>query len=470
VLCWAFFSNFIGASGISALAYALYTLLKILQQTLCLVICYPETTNKNRLKMSISMKTKWLRPLISLLAIPVILGVNLPVAAQAKKDWVIVIDPGHGGTDPGAVGGGIKEKDITLAIALKLGKQLAALEHTKVFYTRDSDVTVELYKRPQKANELKADLFISIHCNSVESTKPYGAETWVMGLHKSKSNLEVAKAENAVILLEPDYKTKYDGFDPNSPEGEIIFSLYQNAFLDQSVEVASLVQKELKTNAQRFDRGVKQAGFLVLWKINMPGILVEAGFLSNENERTYLKSDAGQTTIATSIYNAVTHYRQKVDGTKAKPIAISGIDTQPKPTEENPKVSPNPSPDTPEKPIKPEDQKPAQTTPAKQTPVVSDPKPQTIQTSPPELYFSVQFLSTSKKREPNDPAFSGLKEVHVYAPDGTYRYVSGYFKTVEQAIHHKNEMQKAAFPDAFVVAFHHGKRISLTEANQLLKK
>lgn len=416
------------------------------------------------------MKTNWLRPFISLLAIPIILGTIQHVAAQAKKDWVIVIDPGHGGTDPGAVGGGIKEKDITLAIALKLGKQLAALEHTKVFYTRDTDVTVELYKRPQKANELKADLFISIHCNSVESTKPYGAETWVMGLHKSKSNLEVAKAENAVILLEPDYKIKYEGFDPNSPEGEIIFSLYQNAFLDQSVEVASLVQKELKINAQRFDRGVKQAGFLVLWKINMPGILVEAGFLSNENERTYLKSDAGQATIATSIYNAVTLYRQKVDGTVAKPIAVPGNESQPKITEDKPIVVTKPTETVPEKSAKPEDQKPAQNTPEKQTPVDSGQKTQPTQTTIPELYFSVQFLSTSKKRETNDPAFSGLKEVHVYAPDGTYRYVSGYFKTVDQAINHKNEMQKAAFPDAFVVAFYHGKRISLTEANQLQKK
>jgi N-acetylmuramoyl-L-alanine amidase len=233
-----------------------------------------------------------------------------------KKTWVIVIDPGHGGNDPGAVYGNVKEKDITLAIALKLGKQLSALENTKVYYTRDKDETLELYKRPQKANELKADLFISIHCNAVESPKPYGAETWVMGLHRSKANLEVARAENAVILLEEDYKTKYDGFDPNSPEADIIFSLYQNAHLDQSVEVASLVQKELKTNAQRFDRGIKQAGFLVLWKINMPGILVEAGFISNENERKYLASDAGKNAVATSVYNAIVAYREKIDGTK----------------------------------------------------------------------------------------------------------------------------------------------------------
>lgn len=391
------------------------------------------------------------------------------VNAPRKKEWIIVIDPGHGGKDPGAVYGNVKEKDITLAIALKLGKQLSAIENTKVYYTRDKDEAVDLFKRPQKANDLKADLFISIHCNAVESTKPYGAETWVMGLHRSKANLEVARAENAAILLEEDYKTKYDGFDPNSPEADIIFSLYQNAYLEQSVEIASLVQKELRTTAQRFDRGVKQAGFLVLWKINMPGILVEAGFLSNENERKYLSSDAGQNAVATSVYNAVVAYREKIDG--AKVVIKTGQEAKPEPAKPaTPSVTPDP----------PKEQKPVTEIQTQETPK-TEPVTKPVQTAEPKkqdppkqqpstLYYSVQFLNTARKRELNDPSFAGLKEVQEYFQDGSFRYISGVFNTVEEAIQHKNDMQKTGFPDAFVVAFNQGKRISLTEAAKVQVK
>ncbi len=386
------------------------------------------------------------------------------VFSQSKKEWIIVIDPGHGGNDPGAIAGTYKEKDITLAIALKLGRQLAALEKTKVIYTRNIDTTVALYKRPQKANEYKADLFISIHCNSVESSKPYGAETWVMGLHRSKANLEVARAENSVILLEDDYKIRYDGFDPNSPEADIIFSLYQNAYLEQSVDIATILQKELRLNSQRFDRGVKQAGFLVLYKINMPGILVEAGFISNENERKFLTSDAGQNSISISMYNAVVKYREKIEGTK---VAVSTSDRS-SDTKQQPKTT-----DTTETRQTPNDlkadNKKGATNQTNNKPVETI-RQDTPAVSSDELYYSVQFLTTAKKRELNDPAFANLKDVHVYSQDGSYKYVSGYFKSVDQAIELKNEMQKGAFPDAFVVAFHKGKRITLSEAAQLLKK
>jgi N-acetylmuramoyl-L-alanine amidase len=432
--------------------------------------------------------------LLPIMLLYVIIATPHPLAGQVKKEWVIVIDPGHGGTDPGAVGGNVKEKDITLAIALKLGKQLTAIENTKVVYTRDKDETVELYKRPKKANECKADLFISIHCNSVESSKPYGAETWVMGLHKSKANLEVARTENAVILLEADYETRYDGFDPNSPEAEIIFSLYQNAHLDQSVEFASMVQKEMRTIAQRFDRGVKQAGFLVLFKTNMPGILVEAGFISNENERNYLTSDAGQKAIATSIYNAVINYREKVDGVKPKiktELQVEEKKTEPKPSD--PKTSDNKVIES-----KPNDQKaqspndnPQQSgitqesnsssTQNKPKDPEPNPKPRESQqpaqtnapshiTAPPETYFSVQFLSASKPKNLNDPAFAGIRDVHMYQQDGTYRYVAGYFSALNHAAAYKNELVKGIYKDAFIVAFHKGKRVTTAEAQEMLKK
>ncbi len=374
------------------------------------------------------------------------------VHAQQKSEFVVVIDPGHGGTDPGAIGGNIKEKDITLAIALKLGRQLSTIENTRVIYTRETDVNVPLYKRAQIANDNKADLFISIHCNSVNSSRPYGAETWVMGLHRSKANLEVARKENSVILLEDDYETRYEGFDPNSPEAEIIFSLYQNAYLDQSVEVASLIQQELRTTAQRFDRGVKQAGFLVLWRINMPGILVEAGFLSNENERKYLTSDAGQNSIATSIFQAILQYRERIEG--RRPNVIAQIDTVKK---------------TPVKPAGSDNKPPAPQPNISTThaikPASESPQPPPQETNKtPNLYYSVQFLSTSLQRDLNDPVFQGMAQVHSYTTNGLHRYVSGVFNTLEEAVQHKNQLQQGVFQDAFVVAFYKGERISLSEA------
>lgn len=390
-------------------------------------------------------------------------------STPATKTWTIVIDPGHGGADPGAVNGTVKEKDINLAIALKLGKLLKGIEHTKVIYTRETDVAVDLYKRPQIANDQKADLFISIHCNSSESAKPYGAETFVMGLHKSKANLDVARKENAVILLEENYNQKYQGFDPNSPESEIIFSLYQNAFLDQSVNLASLIQKEFRINAQRFDRGVKQAGFLVLYKTNMPGILVEAGFLSNENECKYLSSDAGKTAIANAIFNAVLNYREKIDGVRPQPLksdpAKKAVETQTSGQSQNPVTPPDPvitkkDPDTLQTPKT-----------VVQEPVVQEKKTVTsavAPSTPPDTYFSVQFLTSRTILKPTDPALKGISAVHFYEVDGTYRYVSGYFTTQADAVRHKNTFAEGAYKDAFIVAFHKGKRISVTEANTLL--
>ena len=198
---------------------------------------------------------------------------------------LVVIDAGHGGHDPGAVGLISKEKDIVLSLALRLGKMIESnFSDVKVVYTRKTDEFVELYRRAEIANEIHADLFISLHINSNDSPVPYGFETYVMGLHKSQANLEVAKKENAAILLEDNYKASYDGFDPNSPEASIIFSLYQNAFLDQSLDLSMRIQQQFTKRIKSKDKGVKQAGFLVLYKTAMPAILIESGFLSNPKE------------------------------------------------------------------------------------------------------------------------------------------------------------------------------------------
>lgn len=231
------------------------------------------------------------------------------------KIRVVVIDAGHGGKDPGAISGGLKEKDVTLAVAKQLGAFIKeAYPDIKVYYTRTSDTFIELGERSNVANRNKADLFISIHCNHSSNASAKGSETYVMGPHKNDGNLEVAKRENESVLLEDNYLQQYEGFDPNSPEGHIIFSFYQNAFIDQSINFASHIESELsKRKKVNKSRGVKQAGFLVLWRTTMPSVLIESGFLTNPDERTYLKGADGQKELATSIFNAFKNYKKDVE-------------------------------------------------------------------------------------------------------------------------------------------------------------
>jgi N-acetylmuramoyl-L-alanine amidase len=229
----------------------------------------------------------------------------------------IVIDAGHGGLDPGCNGANeIWEKAVTLSIALKLGKFLEdSLKDVQVLYTRKTDKFVELWERPNMANKNKADLFISIHCNSNTNVTAAGSETYFMGLHKTQGNLDVAKRENASIKYEANYQSneKYGGFDPNSPEGHIIFSLVQNAFIQQSLRFSTLVENNTVKLSKIKSRGVKQAGFLVLWQTAMPSVLVETGFLTNASDRSYLKTDDGQKNIAKGIYYAIKSYKREIE-------------------------------------------------------------------------------------------------------------------------------------------------------------
>ncbi|RYD81978.1 MAG: N-acetylmuramoyl-L-alanine amidase [Sphingobacteriales bacterium] len=236
-----------------------------------------------------------------------------------KKSGVrtVVIDAGHGGHDPGCQYGGAKEKEVTLAIALKLGKIIKEnCKDVKVIYTRSDDTFVELHERAAIANRNNAMAFISIHCNANDKKEICGTETYTMGLHKTADNLNVAKRENDVVLLEDDYTERYDGFNPKSPQAHIIFSLYQDAYFSQSLRLASRIENEFKTKALRTSRGVKQAGFLVLWKTTMPSILIETGFLSNTAERKYLTSDSGQTYLASGIYRAFKEFKTEVEATR----------------------------------------------------------------------------------------------------------------------------------------------------------
>lgn len=252
---------------------------------------------------------------ISLLSAIFVLSSFTVLEKKQYKVQTVVIDAGHGGKDPGCHGKKSKEADIALKVALELGRIINEnLPDVKVIYTRDKNHFVELHDRAGIANKANADLFLSIHCNSGPSHVS-GTETYTMGLHTSEGNLEVAKRENAVVLQENDYLEKYDGFDPNSPQGHILFSLFQHAFIEQSLKLAQKIEEQFETRVGRSSRGVKQAGLLVLWKTTMPSALVEIGFLTNSKEEAYLMQNTNQVYMASAIYRALKEYKLEIEST-----------------------------------------------------------------------------------------------------------------------------------------------------------
>lgn len=236
-----------------------------------------------------------------------------PLGVHSYKVRTIVLDAGHGGKDPGCHGTTGIESKVTLAVALQLGRIIKENMPTmKVYYTRMSDNFIELHDRAAIANRNNADLFVSIHCNAGPSSA-YGTETYVMGLHASEDNLEVAKRENEVVLNETDYQKNYDGFDPKSPQAHILFSLYQNAYIENSIRIASKIENQFSKRVGRSSRGVKQAGFLVLWKTAMPSVLIELGYLTNEAEEKYLTNKNNQIYLASAIYRAIKEYKAEIE-------------------------------------------------------------------------------------------------------------------------------------------------------------
>ncbi|MCR5659368.1 MAG: N-acetylmuramoyl-L-alanine amidase [Bacteroidales bacterium] len=343
------------------------------------------------------------------------------LAQKGEKIQTIVIDAGHGGKDTGALGKVTTEKALNLAVALKFGDYIKEnLPDVKVVYTRDKDKFVELSERAAIANRNNADVFVSIHCNSTEvANSAYGAETFVMGESKNEKNLAVAKKENAAILLE-DNTDAYDNFDPNSTEAYILFSLSQSLYQSQSLDLADKVQKQFASKG-RHDRGVQQAGFLVLWKTSMPSILVELGFINNTTEEQFLNSERGQTQMALSLYRAFAEYKREFEAenhVSAKPVV---------------------------------NEKPATTGKG-------------------DTYFAVQFSTLNKKVPVTDPAFKGVKDVAVYEYNGAYRYISGHFLTKAEAVARQNEVRNLGFKDAFVIAFVNGERGTIKQAEEALRK
>ncbi|MCE2788897.1 MAG: N-acetylmuramoyl-L-alanine amidase [Saprospiraceae bacterium] len=267
-----------------------------------------------------------------------------------KKPVKVVIDAGHGGKDSGAVGKNSQEKDVTLQLALRMADLMQkSYPEVEVLLTRNTDVFIPLFRRIQYANEQNADVFISIHCNFIENAKTRGTETFVMGLHRAEDNLEVAKRENASILLEQNYEQNYEGYDPNSPEGHIMFSMYQNNYLDKSISLAASIENQFSGLNLSKSRGVKQAGFAVLRRASMPAVLVEAGFLSNEVEEYFLISEEGQQAVTTSLVNAFGQfYKQSLLETVPADIAVNA---SPKTLQTVPKVNENKSQSESSKPV-----------------------------------------------------------------------------------------------------------------------
>lgn len=385
---------------------------------------------------------------------------------ENSKQMVVVIDPGHGGKDPGAVSKGIQEKDIVLGIGLKLGKYINEnFPDVKVVFTRNTDVFVPLIDRSRIANRNKADLFISLHANTCGTPSLRGTETFVLGLHRSNDNLDVAKKENSVILMEDNYRQTYEGFDPNSSESYIMFEMVQDNYLDQSLSFADDIQRQFKSRLETSNRGVKQAGFLVLRESSMPSVLVETGFVSNQAEANYLKSEEGQHVIASSIFDAFRKFKSRSSGsaTSARHTAnsntkpdTSALSALPEKKEENKPM---------EKAVKVEVSKPevAKTTEVDEksksgeAPVTSEDTLSNKEVASSNTYYSVQIGANTTPVEPSASNFKGLKEVRREKTDKYYRYFIGKEASMDNITPLLQKI-KLKFPQAFIVYFIDGKR------------
>src|SRR5664280_852634 len=345
-----------------------------------------------------------------------------------EKNRVIVIDPGHGGRDPGALGSMSREKDITLAIALKTGEYIQQnIKNVTVIYTRKDDSYVDLYDRPKIANKANADLFISIHANWADSKKVVGAETYVMGHAKDQANLEVAMNENSVMLLEDDYSTKYEGFDPKSSESYIMFSLTQKVFQEQSTDLATKIQQQFRERVNRNDRDVKQAGFWVLYHTKMPSVLVETGFITSPEEEKYLNSKEGQDYLASSIFRACKDYFNEIDSKSS--IASGKNDNS--------------------------DQNNDTTTNAR------------LRTG--DIYFMVQVTTSTSKTEIKPENFSGLKDISEIQAKDRFKYAAGSFADYSDAVSYRKKIEPL-YPDAFVIAVKDNKILPLQQALEKNRK
>ena len=428
----------------------------------------------------------------------------------------VVIDAGHGGHDAGCSGKHSKEKHITLKVAKQLKNYIKdAFPDVQIILTRETDVFVPLHHRSAIANKNNADLFISIHCNAApHSSSVKGTETYVMGLHKTESNLSVAKRENSVILEETDYANHYDGFDPNSPMAHITFSLFQNAYQEQSIVFADLIEKQFSQRAGRKSRGVKQAGFLVLYKTAMPSVLVESGFLTNQSEEDFLKSTYGQEIISSAIYRAFKEYKVLVEEKgsigfidepimqEKKEVEIQTEIYPPKekivvPVEQDVEISPHtnlppsesqeiiatpsiPKVTVTEPQITDSQEKelsfieaylnkhakfvkevsPTEKNPTKRNSDVISPNNYDSFLSEDALVYKVQIFLSSNDALLNSTDLNNIVALEIESLDnGLKRYLSGRFSDYDSVQKHCAQLRINGFPDAFIVKYQGGARV-----------
>jgi N-acetylmuramoyl-L-alanine amidase len=352
---------------------------------------------------------------------------SLENGSSNNKVKIVVIDPGHGGHDPGALGKKIKEKDVVLAVGLKLGKYIEDnFSDVRVVYTRKTDIFIPLDERAMIANKNKADLFISIHANSLPKSPAIGTETFVMGINKDAGNLEVAKKENSVITLEENYETKYEGFDPNSADSYIIFSIVQKTYQEHSLLFADMVQTEFETRAKRVNRGVKQSGFWVLWRTTMPSVLVETGFLTHPDEEKYLGSEEGQDYLASAIFRAFKMYKESIENKSHFENLAIQAEAESKNIELQSLIEDN---------------------------LIKDKG----------LYFKVQVVTSKNPIKLDDPYFKNYKFAEEFKTGKLFKYAIGNSPSYKEIIEFA-KTAKADFPDSFIIAVKNDQIISLRDA------
>ncbi|MCC1485347.1 N-acetylmuramoyl-L-alanine amidase family protein [Winogradskyella immobilis] len=354
------------------------------------------------------------------------IGLTPKVKAQSSADkFIVVLDAGHGDGDPGNLGNGYKEKDIALKVVLALGRELEKDNKIKVMYTRKTDVFLELHERADIANKADADLFVSIHCNSVSNSKPYGTETFVLGAKNSQRNFEVAKKENEVIFLEKDYEQNYAGFDPRSPESTIAIGIEQEIYVEQSIVLARKIEDNFVNVAKRKSRGLKQASLLVIRNTYMPSVLVELGFLTNKREGAYLNSKAGQTKMANSIKEAILSYKNEIDQNVGDRFVIDNSKT-----------------------VVSTDSETEETT----SQIIKN------------VHFKIQISASSKRVATKSYNFKGLNTITREKQGDLYKYFYGNTQDYNIAKTLKEEAKNKGYSTCFIVAYKNGKKVSVDEA------
>ena len=393
------------------------------------------------------MKYKFLLSVLLVNLLPMALIAQTPTGYELKR---VIIDAGHGGKDPGAIGTGRHkdtEADVALSVSIKLRDYiLEYYDNVEVIMTRDEDKFIELRQRTKIANEAKADLFISIHCNTNGNTGARGTETYVIGVTKEKSNLEVAKRENQVITLEDDYEEHYEGFDPSAPETMVGLSMMHQTYLNNSIEFADLVQKQFTERVGRKNRGVKQAGYWVISYTMMPSVLIELGFISNHEEEDFLNSEKGQVYMASAIYRAFKAYKIKLEGVDTSIAGKEKSGSSVKPVEKS-------MPSVPNAPT---------TTTVSGLDISSETK-----NVVPDLEYRIQVATSTKKLELKSYNFKGHGDISMESSGNSYVYYLGSYADFNDALDYQRELRKKDFKDCIMVAFYKGERISLKEAEAL---